>query len=488
LDIELGEGGHCIDGGDGLTTVVAGTPRSTAVWDPSARTLRLVRDHTGRHPLFHARVGGTLLASTDARALLSEPGVSRTASAIAVAEFLLRRPGPPTETLVAALSRVPAGHVFTLDASGERLTRVWVPPHTGSLSIEEAGRFGEMLERAVAAALDGRAAVFLSGGIDSTAVAAATTTVSAARGLPTPIAACADIEGSSEVEIQRTVARALGMERVGRAFSPAEGELERALELSRALLWPVNSPWVRVYHQLLADALAAGCRVLLDGVGGDELLDVGVQPARTFLRRGHFRALRDLARAERVYRGRRLPHIVRVAVGRGRPPVAEPAPAWIADPALRQELDARQTASLPADDLLDTVLAAQAEAGADMAIRGGYRHVQPLLDADVVKLVRALPPEALVSGGDPKSPARAYVRERVSTVPGRWPRPAVVMGMLDRLIESGASRAWNTLGGSCELVELGLRSPDDSTGLYGAGLEWGMLSMEQWLQSLGAKL
>ena len=166
----------------------------------------------------------------------------------------------------------------------------------------------------------------------------------------------------------------------------------------------------------------------------------------------------------------------------------EPAPAWIADPSLRQQLDERAAAPLPADDLLDTVLAAQAETSADMALAGGYRHVQPLLDAEVVELVRALPPEALVRGGDPKSPARAYVRERVSAVPGRWPRPAVVTDMLDRLVASDASRAWHALGGARELVELGLRLPERSTGEFDAGLEWAMLSMEGWLQWSGEKL
>ena len=488
FDVELGEGGHRIDDGEGLTTLVAGAPASTAVWDPSVRTLRLVRDRTGRNPLFHARVGSTLLASTDVRALLREPGVSRAASAVVVAEFLLRRPGPPAETLVDALRRVPAGHVLTLDPGGERLAREWEPPAAGSRPVEDAGRFGEVLEAAVAGALDGPAAVFLSGGIDSTAVAAATATVSAARGLPTPLAACADIEGSSEVAIQRTVAEALGMERVERAFSASAGQLERALELSRTSLWPVNSPWITVYEPLLADARAAGCRVLLDGVGGDELLDVGVEPARRFLRRGRFRALRDLAQAERVYRGRSPRHVLRAALGRGRPPVADPAPAWVADASLRQQLDERGAAPLPADDLLDTVLAAHAEASADMAIAGGYRHVQPLLHAEVIELVHALPPEALVRDGDPKSPARAYVRERVSAVSGRWPRPAVVTDMLERLVASDASRAWQTLGGSRELVELGLRLPDRPTGELDAGLEWAMLSMEGWLQWTREKL
>ena len=134
FDVELGEGGHRIDGGRGphharrRRACLHGRLGSVRPNAPPRS-----RPH-GTEPALSRRVGSTLLASTDARALLREPGVSRAASAVAVAEFLLRRPGPPAETLVAALRRVPAGHALTLDPGGERLTREWAPPHAGSLA------------------------------------------------------------------------------------------------------------------------------------------------------------------------------------------------------------------------------------------------------------------------------------------------------------------------------------------------------------------
>lgn len=485
LDVELGEGAARADSADGSVTLGAGHPTSSAVWDAPARTLRLVRDRTGQHPLFHARAGGMVVASTDARALLREPTVSREPSAVAVAELLLERPGPPDETLVAALRRLPAGHVLMASPDGVRVSRAWEPPPAGTLPAGAADRLGALLEAAVCAGLDGRAGVFLSGGIDSTAVAAAAAAASAARGLPAPLAMCADIEGSSEAKIQRAVADGLGLERIERRYSATERAVELALAASRGALWPVESAWGAVFHGLLADAHAAGCTVLLDGAGGDELLDAGLAPARALLRRGRLGALRDLAEAERLYAGGSLLHVLRAALGRARPPCPEPVPGWVADPALRRELDERATQPPPDDHLLDTFLAASAEVAADTAFAGSYRHLRPFFDPAVVELVRGLPPEALVRGGDPKSPARAYVCVRIPSLPGRWPRPAVVGPLLDQVVAAGSASAWRALGGPQRLDTLGLRIPREPAGDFDFGLDWTMLSMEQWLRHIG---
>jgi hypothetical protein len=152
---------------------------------------------------------------------------------------------------------------------------------------------------------------------------------------------------------------------------------------------------------------------------------------------------------------------------------------------LRRQLDERASQSPADDDLLDPFLAASAETSADRAVAGGYRLVRPLLDAAVVELVRGLPPQALVRGGDPKSPARAYVRARIPALPGRWPRPAVVGDMLDRLVAPAAPDVWRSLGGPRELESLGLRPEMIGARGLDSGLEWSMLLTERWLRHEG---
>lgn len=465
-----------LPGVDPAAPVSPAAPEAIAVWSPATSTLSLVRDRTGAHPLFLARVGSATVASTDLRALLGRPGVSREPSAVAVAEWLLERPGPPEETLIASVSRVPAGHVTTISPAGAETRRTWEPPAAGAHDADAADGFGAALEEAVARVLEGPAAVLLSGGIDSSAVAAAAAAASRRAGLPAPVALCADIEGSSEAALQRRVADALGLERVERRYAPSPEGLDRAVDLAGAAPWPVASAWSPVFDDLLAAAGERGVAVVLDGIGGDELLDAGLGPARSFLRAGRLGALRDLIRAERAYGGAGATSVLRSALRRGRPPRPAPLPAWVVDPALRRALEERAAAPPPDDDLLDTFVAAGREASFAAGAAGGYLHAQPLLDAEVVGLVRGLPREALVRGGDAKSPARAYLRARVSGIAGPWPRPAVVGEMLDRLLRDAAPASGGALG------ELGIDPGAAATDLD-SGLVWSMLSVLRWLEN-----
>ncbi len=496
-EVRLGPGGTQHEE-DGITVVCAGAgdavealaayrragPSSPAaaaaiaVWDGPRRTLHLLRDRTGVYPLFHARCAdGSLVAGPDAWTLLAEPGVDRRLSPVTVAEWLLERPSPAEETLVEALRRVPAGHVLAVRPDGQTLRRDWQPPARGSLPAADAGRFGEALEAAVARVVDRPAAVFLSGGIDSASVATAATAVSERRGLPVPLAICADIEGSSELGTQRRVAKGLGLPLVLEPFRPSAEEFSHSLELAAALLWPAASAWFSVWGKLRQAAIDRGALVLLDGGGGDELLDPGLDPARGFLRRARVGALLDLARAEHAYTGAHAYQVLRAAVGRGRPALPEPLPDWVRDPALRATLAERAASPPPDDDLLDGFGAAAREAAFTAAQEGGYVHAHPFYDHDVVALGRGLPEEALVRGGDPKSPARAYVRSALPEIVGRWPRPAVVGSMQDDLLAHGTASppARGLLAG------LGIDHPEEG---LDSSLLWAMMSLAAWSENL----
>src|SRR5699024_3978465 len=133
----------------------------------------LVRAATGQYPLFYARSGRLLVASPDVRALLAEPGVSSDPDPIAVAEWIAGTATEPGRTLLRSIRRVPAAHALVCGPGRKRLERHWAPPDPGTFRTAESGRFGELLERAIArTGSDGAtsAAVFLSGGVDSAAV------------------------------------------------------------------------------------------------------------------------------------------------------------------------------------------------------------------------------------------------------------------------------------------------------------------------------
>ncbi|MGW1022876.1 asparagine synthase-related protein [Streptomyces sp. NPDC002577] len=206
--------GHLVAGGaaddalvteGGLTALVAGelynrTELADALGDPGAAKecdARLLLALYGRYGVHAFRLlngrfaalvadGGRLVAATDHVAGLSlyVTGYDGGFTVATEAKALLAAgpAGTPLAGLPAArgpagLHRVPAGHAAVLGAGAPRLVRTWAPPaHRRILGEDEAVRaVRTALDRAVRARLgdgDGEVTAVLSGGIDSSSVAA----------------------------------------------------------------------------------------------------------------------------------------------------------------------------------------------------------------------------------------------------------------------------------------------------------------------------
>jgi hypothetical protein len=203
---------------------------------------------------------------------------------------------------------------------------------------------------------------------------------------------------------------------------------------------------------------------------------------------GRPRALLDWLRGERRYVGSLRGSLGALASFR---PQAPKLPPWLADD-LRPELESRiaatprDYAAIRAADVVDAVLAAQREEAFDFAWRHGLRHAHPLWDDEVVSLLDALPPAALVAGGHPKSPARTYLQTRLLEPAGAWPRPAVANEPVRRLL-SDAEAAWHRLGGPKRLVELEILDEGLGPDRLAPAAFLGIVCLESWLQRLGRK-
>ena len=463
-------------------------PAAIAIWD--AGRLQLIRDRTGLYPIFHARVGDGVLALTDARAALDVGLVPRELDPVAVAAWLAGAPLEPDETLYASLRRLPAGHSLLLDRDRVVLERLWKPPEPATLPAGAAAEFGATLERALERALSGgRAAVYLSGGVDSAGVAAAATAASKRLGLERPLALCVDMEGAREGPTQQTVAAALGLEIRTAVARVEEGLLDRGLTRIASSLWPTAAMWAPVFDGLAATAADEGAQVLVDGQGGDDLLDAGLAAGRALWPRPL--PLAAWLLAERRYAGS-LTAPLRHLAGTLRPdprPAPSP-PAWLAEP-FRSEVAARLAArprtyaEIRRADVTDAMLAAQREETFDAGLRVGLTHRHPLWDAELVQLVDGLPPLALVARGDPKSPARAYLRQRIPAMRGTWPRPALATDLLGGLMARDGARLWARVGAGERLASLGLIDPGTSIEGYHMGSRWAILALEYWIERSG---
>jgi asparagine synthase (glutamine-hydrolysing) len=150
-----------------------------AIWDRRKRTLFAARDRLGIKPFYYRWDGQAFLFGSEIKALLAFPGVTAEFNRGTLAEYLAFGYITGPETMLAGIRKLMPGHTLELKEHGEpQIERYW------DLSAVEGGEqrsredcvktYRELLEGAVSSHLMSEVplGVFLSGGLDSSAVAA----------------------------------------------------------------------------------------------------------------------------------------------------------------------------------------------------------------------------------------------------------------------------------------------------------------------------
>ena len=144
-------------------------------WDVQTRELTLFRDAFGTRPLFFAESGGALGVGTEIRQAARAAGVPLRADRRAASREAAGIPTTGRETLWSGISRVLPSEVLRFGGRGRESAALWeIPAVTGSrrAGSEVARELPAALRRA-AGRRGGRQVLLLSGGLDSTAIAAA---------------------------------------------------------------------------------------------------------------------------------------------------------------------------------------------------------------------------------------------------------------------------------------------------------------------------
>jgi asparagine synthase (glutamine-hydrolysing) len=159
-----------------------------ALWDGRARRLFGARDHFGVIPFYYADVRGGVVLGNVLRAVRGHPSVSATSNDRAIGDFLLFGMNMDvTTSAFKAIQSLPPGHALTIDERGARVRRYWEPPPAQTVRLggpnEYVERFTELFDQAVADRLrSDRVGTQLSGGMDSTSIAATAHAVLTSRG------------------------------------------------------------------------------------------------------------------------------------------------------------------------------------------------------------------------------------------------------------------------------------------------------------------
>ncbi|HEY2725255.1 MAG TPA: asparagine synthase (glutamine-hydrolyzing) [Pseudonocardiaceae bacterium] len=248
------------------------------IWDAQERVVFGARDPFGIKPLFTCAGPGGIAFASEKKSLLalaSSLGVAPEVDHRALQHYLTLQYVPEPASLHTGITRIESGTSFTVSPGGELSTRRYFHPDFRPRAIRSPGdsqvlydEIADVMRDSVAKHMraDVTVGAFLSGGIDSTAIAAL-----AKEHNPDLITFTTGFEreGYSEVDVAAESAAAIGVRHVIRTVSATE--LADALPL---IVWylddPVADPAL-VPLWFIAREAREHVKVVLSGEGADEL-------------------------------------------------------------------------------------------------------------------------------------------------------------------------------------------------------------------------
>jgi asparagine synthase (glutamine-hydrolysing) len=252
-----------------------------AIWEVPRRRLLLARDRLGIKPLYWSLADDTLLFGSEIKAILASGLVAARANYAVLPEVLSTRYTSGDDTLFAGIRKLLPGHRLVFENGGVVTRQYWdVPPREAALDAwpgrsagsdrEPLEQFRELLEESVRLRLmsDVPLGMFLSGGIDSSAIAALMARM-IDRPLQTFSVAFKD-RAFNELEYAREVARAIHAD--AHEIEIDDKDFFGALP---ALVWHEDEPIAHpssVPLYFVSKLARQHVTVVLTGEGSDELL------------------------------------------------------------------------------------------------------------------------------------------------------------------------------------------------------------------------
>lgn len=282
-----------------------------AVWDTLARRLFLVCDALGGRSLCYHFDGRRCVLASEVTQILDLPGWRPRFNEAKIAEFLMSRGHEDEASFFESIHYCPAGHCLTLSADGARRRRYWDIDPDHRLRYREDREYAEHFLELITAATRcrmrsiGRVGLSLSGGLDSTLLAAVAAPLVPQLGLPQRRLKTFSyvFDELTDCDEREYIHPVVDRYELDATYLPCDDRWTLK-DLSN---WPVMRGylWSDAYVGLPTAAAEAardaGCRVLLNGQYGDALYTSGRYWATDLLRDGRFG---ELARAVRNYHRR----------------------------------------------------------------------------------------------------------------------------------------------------------------------------------------
>jgi asparagine synthase (glutamine-hydrolysing) len=241
-----------------------------AVWDSRTATLVLGRDRLGIKPLYYHWDGRRLLFGSEIKAILAPGIVPQEVDLSSLYYYVGYEFVPAPATMFRGIQKLPAGHLLTVRGGRLDVTEYWDVKYEPVEQSEEEYIAG--IRRLLAEAVEKRLmaevplGVFLSGGLDSTAVLAYAREATTQR-LPTFTIGYQD-ETFSEWDYARRAAKHYGAEHHEIIIDPITPEL------IESAVWHLDEPMTdlsSIPFGVLSRRAREHVTVCLSGEGGDEV-------------------------------------------------------------------------------------------------------------------------------------------------------------------------------------------------------------------------
>ena len=246
-----------------------------AIWDARRQRLFIARDRLGIKPLYYQLTPQQIIFGSEIKVILACPETSAQLDRTVLPEYLAFGYLSEEQTFYAGIRKLMPGHWMEVDPSGQvRIERYWDLPVTQTESPKPESyyiqTYREMLEQAVSSHLmsDVPLGVFLSGGVDSSAVAALMTKIRRAPVETFSVGYSEDVY--SELPYARVVAKHLNSAHHEVLVSQQDffDSLPHLIwQEDEPIAWPSSVPLyfvARLAHERV--------KVVLTGEGADETL------------------------------------------------------------------------------------------------------------------------------------------------------------------------------------------------------------------------
>jgi asparagine synthase (glutamine-hydrolysing) len=241
-----------------------------AVWDKNRQRLFLARDRAGKKPLHYALRSDSLIFASEIKSILKDPTVSLQVDRNALDLYLAYQYVPAARTIFSGIRKLPPAHILVCEGGRTRIEPYWRLLYGNKIKMGEAEcakRLMDLLTEATQMRLisDVPLGAFLSGGIDSSAVVAIMSRLSAQ---PVKTFSIGFNEQSfNELKFSRIIAKLFHTDHHEYMVKPD------LIDILPKLIWHFNEPFgdpsaIPTYY--LSKMARNEVTVALSGDGGDE--------------------------------------------------------------------------------------------------------------------------------------------------------------------------------------------------------------------------